>query len=142
MAVGCIEPQFFAEMLSKLEINPAEFGPQNKPEHHAQQHATLEAIFASKTRDEWAEVFDVSDACVSPVLTYEEAANHPQNMARGGLKKQGAFVHPRSAPVFISDQEDKPFTIPGGATDTEKILSEIGYSAGDITRLSDKNITG
>ena len=98
MAVGCIEPQFFAEMLSKLEIDPQAFGPQNKPEHHAAQHQKLEALFASKTRDEWAVVFDGSDACVSPVLTYEEAADHPQNVARGGLTQQGPFIHPRSAP--------------------------------------------
>ena len=142
MAIGCIEPQFFAEMLSKLEIDPAEFGPQNKAECHGQQHETLEAIFASKTRDEWAKVFDGSDACVSPVLTYEEAAEHPQNIARGGLKKQGAFVHPRSAPVFMNAPEDTPFSIPSGNEDAEAILADLGYSKEKISQLVDKNILG
>jgi len=64
MAVGCIEPQFFAEMLSKLGIDPQDFGPQNRTEHHAEQHKKLETLFASKTRDEWAVLFDGSDACV------------------------------------------------------------------------------
>jgi alpha-methylacyl-CoA racemase len=142
MAVGCIEPQFFEEMLFKLDIDPKDFGPQNNAEHHAAQHQKLETLFASKTRDEWADIFDGSDACVSPVLTYEEAASHPQNIARGGLKKQGAFVHPRSAPVFMSHQENEPFTIPSGGKDTENILSEIGYSPEDISKLSDQNILG
>jgi alpha-methylacyl-CoA racemase len=75
-------------MLSKLEIDPKEFGPQNNPKHHAAQHEILEKLFASKTRDEWAQLFDGSDACVSPVLTYEEAVEHPQNVARGGLMKK------------------------------------------------------
>jgi alpha-methylacyl-CoA racemase len=142
MAVGCIEPQFFAEMLAKLEIDPDEFGPQNKKEYHPAQHQTLETIFASKTRDEWAAIFDGSDACVSPVLTYEEAADHPQNKVRGGLKKQGAFIHPRTAPVFESAPDDAPFSIPSGGQDTQEILSGIGYTAEKISKLRDDKILG
>lgn len=142
MAVGCIEPQFFAQMLVKLEIDAAEFGPQNNPKYRAQQHGKLEAIFASNTRDHWADIFDGSDACVSPVLTYEEAVEHPQNVARGGLKKQGAFVHPRSAPVFQSSPDDAPFNIPSGNADMDEILSELGYDADKIAGLSENNILG
>lgn len=142
MAVGCIEPQFFVEMLSKLELDPKEFGPQNNPKHHAAQHEILEKLFASKTRDEWAQLFDGSDACVSPVLTYEEAVEHPQNVARGGLKKQGAFVHPRSAPVFMKDPDDAPFAIPNGHADADDILKSLGYGADKITKLSDAEIIG
>ncbi|MDA8708533.1 CoA transferase [Hellea sp.] len=142
MAVGCIEPQFFAEMLSKLEIDPQEFGPQNKPEHHAAQHQKLEVIFASKTRDEWAVVFDGSDACISPVLTYEEAANHPQNVARGGLTQQGPFIHPRSAPVFENAPDDKPFNIPSGNADADAILSELGYEAETVAKLVESKVLG
>lgn len=142
MAVGCIEPQFFAQMLVKLEIDAAEFGPQNNPKYRAQQHGKLEAIFASNTRDHWADIFDGSDACVSPVLTYEEAVEHPQNVARGGLKKQGAFVHPRSAPVFQSSPDDAPFNISSGNADMDEILSELGYDADKIAGLSENNILG
>ena len=142
MAVGCIEPQFFVEMLSKLEIDPKEFGPQNNPKHHGAQHEKLEKLFASKTRDEWAQLFDGSDACVSPVLTYEEAVEHPQNVARGGLKKQGAFVHPRSAPVFMGGSDDAPFAIPNGHADADDILKSLGYGAEKIAKLSDAEIIG
>lgn len=142
MAVGCIEPQFFAEMLAKLEIDPKEFGPQNNPKYHVRQHETLENLFATKTRNDWAELFDGSDACVSPVLTYEEAIDHPQNAARGGLRKQGAFVHPRSAPVFKSNPDDAPFSIPNGHADEEDILTSMGYSAEKISDLTEQDIIG
>lgn len=140
MAVGCIEPQFFAEMLLKLQIDPDGFGGQNDPSKHAKQHAELEALFASKARDEWAEIFDGSDACVSPILDYEEAASHPQNIARGGLKTQGNFIHPRSAPVFQSKPDDDAFEIPGCNDDTLAILESLGYDSEQIDELAGKSI--
>ncbi len=136
MAVGCIEPQFFAKMLSKLNIAPEDFGPQNSAKHFAKQHELLEIKFLSKTRQEWAGIFAGSDACVTPVLTYEEAAIHPQNMARGGLKKYGDFIHPRSAPVFLSHPEDGEFSIPGASDQCRDILTKIGYSADQIDALA------
>lgn len=135
MAVGCIEPQFFVLMLSLLKIDPEDFGGQNDRGAWASQHAQLETVFASKTRDEWAEIFDGTDACVSPVLDYEEAAAHPQNIARGGLKKQGKFTHPRSAPVFASHPNDGDFHMPGPNDDAKALLEEIGYSANKIKDL-------
>jgi len=135
MAVGCLEPQFFAEMLSKLEIEPGEFGKQQDASKHAEQHQKLEAIFASKTRDDWATLFDGSDACVSPVLNYEEAMTHPQNVARGGLNQQGQFVHPRTAPVFESDFKDSPFKMPGVNDDTHEILNSLSYDKAEIEKL-------
>lgn len=142
MAIGCIEPQFFAEMLSILNIEPQDFGPQNDPKHHAKQHETLESLFVTKTRDEWAAIFEGSDACVSPVLTYEEAAEHPQNVARGGLKKQGAFIHPRIAPVFMNGPEDAPFSIPAGHDDADDILQSAGYNLDKIAALTENKIIG
>ncbi len=140
MAVGCIEPQFFALMLSQLSIDPTQFGKQNDPSKHAEQHQKLEIIFSSKTRDQWAEIFDGSDACVSPVLNYEEAAAHPQNLARGGLKQQGQFLHPRSAPVFESNADDSEFAMPGPNDDTQPLLESLGYSANDIQQFTDDKV--
>ena len=89
----------------------------------------LEAKFASKTRDEWAQIFDGSDACVTPVLSYAEAPSHPQNAARGGLRKQGAFVHPRPAPGFEGSDTDPDFTLTGPNDAAEEIFAELGYDA-------------
>lgn len=145
MAVGCIEPQFFAEMLQRLKIDAAEFGGQNDGKAHARQHETLEALFKTKTRDEWAEIFNGSDACVTPVLDYKEAASHPHNQSRGGKTQAGPFEHPRPAPVFNPPQAKPDYTPPPilGLNDSaEEILTSLGYSKIRIAELSGSKIVG
>ena len=135
MAVGALEPKFFAEMLRLLEIDAAVYGPQMDKSKFANQHALLEAAFASKTREGWASVFDGSDACVTPVLTYDEAPSHPQNAARGGLRKQGAFIHPRPAPAFANMEIDPDFTVPGPNDDAEAVFEMLGYDSAKLSAL-------
>jgi alpha-methylacyl-CoA racemase len=74
MAVGCIEPQFFAAMMERLPIDAEAFGAQLDFGSWARQHEMLEDVFATKTRDEWEAIFAGTDACVTPVLDYVEAA--------------------------------------------------------------------
>ena len=95
----------------------------------------LEAKFASKTRDAWAKIFDGTEACVTPVLTYEEAPDHPQNAARGGLRKQGTFVHPRPAPGFKDMETDPDFTVPGPNDDAADVFAELGYDTAKLEAL-------
>lgn len=135
MAVGCIEPQFFAIMLEKLGIDAEGFGRQNDRKCHLAQHSELEAIFASKTRDEWASIFDGVDACVTPVLDYQEATMHPQNQARGGLKTVGPFTHPRTVPVFSSRPTEPDFNIQAKGSDTKSVLLDAGLSEQQIRDL-------
>ncbi len=141
MAVGCIEPQFFAEMLSLLKIEAKDFGGQNETARHTEQKAKLEKIFASKTREEWSEVFDGSDACVTPVLSYVEAAEHPQMAARGGLSPVGPFTHPRSAPVFGEITAHTPPDIRLPNKDVTDVFTELGYSPSKINELISQKIT-
>lgn len=132
MAVGCIEAQFFKMMLDLLEIDADGFGGQNDPKAHAAQHEKLEAVFASKTRDEWSEIFDGSDACVTPVLNYIEAADHPHAAARGALTKDGFFMHPKGAPDFQKAGSGADFTISPKGGDFKDILGSAGFSPSDI----------
>lgn len=81
MAVGALEPHFFAELVAKLEIpNPEDFSQFGSDPDDLK--ARLSEIFLSKNRDEWVEIFDGSDACVTPVMTLEEAPHHPHNKSR------------------------------------------------------------
>ena len=141
MAVGPLEPQFFAEMLRLLEIDPADYGGQMDKSKFADQHAMLEAKFASKSREDWAKIFDGTDACVTPVLTYDEAPTHPQNAARGGLRKQGAFIHPRPAPGFVDTDPDPDFTVTGPNDAAGEIFAELGYEAEKIETLKAAGVT-
>lgn len=135
MAVGCIEPQFFAEFLRLIEVDPDAFGEQMDKREHAGQHTKLEAIFKTKTRDDWTKIFDGTDACTSPVLDYIEAADHPQNRARGGLTKHGLFVHPRPAPVFGADYEFADPVLPAINGARADITSWLGYDDAKVAAL-------
>ncbi len=101
VAVGALEPKFFALLVQGLGFNAAEFAP--KQYDHSQWsrlHREFEAIFATKTRDEWAAIFEHTDACVAPVLDFDEAARHPHNAARGTFVEKGGQLLLPSAPRF------------------------------------------
>ena len=140
MAVGCIEPQFFKVFLDLIEVDPDSFGGQMDKREHAAQHANLEAVFKTKTRDDWAAIFTGTEACTTPVLDYIEAQKHPQNRARGGLNKHGMFVHSRPAPVFGADYDvpDPTLAALNGARD--EITAMLGYDADKVAQLISANI--
>lgn len=143
MAVGCLEPQFFALMLEKLDISPEDYGAQYDQTRFADQISLLERVFKSKSRDDWAAIFSGTDACVSPVLDYEEATHHPHNIARGGLQSHGQFTFPRPAPGFSSTELKINSDIPQIGADTKAVLSQAGYTDAHIaTLLADKVIKG
>lgn len=99
VAVGCLEPQFYAACLAGLELDPAshlQFPPSRWPEL-AERFAER---FREKTRDAWAERFAGTDACVTPVLSFAEASTHPQNAARGSFVDVGGISQASPAPRF------------------------------------------
>jgi alpha-methylacyl-CoA racemase len=99
VAVGAIEPQFYADLLARLGLDPAEW-PQHDRRCWPRLRAALARTFAARTRDEWAEALAGTDACVTPVLSVEEAAAHPQNAARGVYRTVDGVLQPAPAPRF------------------------------------------
>lgn len=101
VAVGAIEPQFYAELLGRLgladRIDPAR---QHDRGTWDETRRLFADAFASRPRDEWSALFADSDACVTPVLTPWEAPNHPHNAARGTFVGVGANPQPAAAPRF------------------------------------------
>ncbi len=126
VAVGAIEAKFFAEMLARLGVAPEEFGAQHDAALHPQQMARLEAVFAQKTMPEWAEVFAGSDACVTPVLTYEEVADDPHMAARQALTTVNGMRHPAVAPRMGAKAGTH---MPEDGADTTEILEMLGVAA-------------
>src|SRR3546814_4382087 len=96
VAVGALEPQFFAILLEGLGINADEFD-QNDPRCWPVMEARFTETFASRTRDEWEAVFADRDACVSPVLTMTEAPVHPVNQARGVFVTHDEVIQDRKS---------------------------------------------
>jgi alpha-methylacyl-CoA racemase len=95
IAVGALEPQFFAALQQTLGINlPAQHDREQWPAMRAQ----LEAAFAGRPRDEWAQLFAAVDACVTPVLSLREAPLGEHLQARGSLVDRGGVIQPAAAP--------------------------------------------
>ena len=120
LAVGALEPQFYAALVAGLGLEP-ESAPQFDLAGWPDLHARLEAVFATRDRDDWAARFEGTDACVTPVLTMAEAARHPHNAARRTFVEQAvtqAAPTPRfdgtpaepaaqSAPMSLDDARDR-----------------------------------
>ncbi len=100
LSVAAIEAKFYAELLRLLEIDPAALGRQMDPAAWPRAKEILAAMFKQRSRDEWVRVFDGSDACVAPVLDWDEAAEHPHLRERETLIEIDGIVQPAPAPRF------------------------------------------
>ena len=128
MAVGCIEPQFFATMLRMLDLDAENFGKQHQLDLHHRQATELAAKFGANTMAHWTRIFDKSDACVTPVLTYPEAAQHPHMAARNALQNHDGLTHPAPAPRFGPEAAKIDTKIPCDGENGDEILKELGFS--------------
>jgi alpha-methylacyl-CoA racemase len=100
VVAAAIEPKFYAAMLEGLGLDPATLPRREDPRNWPALHERLAAAFRTKTRDEWARVFEGRDACVTPVLDMSEAPLHPHNVARGAFTTQQDTPVPAPAPRF------------------------------------------
>ncbi|MCP5075828.1 MAG: CoA transferase [Rhodobacteraceae bacterium] len=98
MAVGALEPQFYAELLSLLGLEGAGLPPQMSKPGWPRIRAAFAARFAQKTRDEWSEILEGTDSCVAPVLTISEAPNHAHHKARQTFVEVDSTTQPAVAP--------------------------------------------
>jgi alpha-methylacyl-CoA racemase len=100
VAVGALEPEFFAELLRLLDLDPAALGEQRDRTRWPELRQTLSNRFRRHPRDHWARVFEGSDACVSSVLTLAEAIDDPHMVSRNVFVEVDGVVQPAPAPLF------------------------------------------
>ena len=115
ISICAVERRFFANLIEALgadEINPDD---QHKAKTWPHQHAVLERIFRSKTRDDWVRLLEGTDTCFAPVLTLTEAPEHPHNQARNAYVTSSGILQPAPAPRFsrTPSQIQRPPTEPG-----------------------------
>lgn len=135
LSVGALEPQFFAELVSKSGLPEAHRADQGDPRNWAARSDEYEAHFKTKTRDEWADIFAQSDACVMPVLEWGELEAHPQNAARGTFLRKAETLQAAPAPRFSRSPAGEP-DLPGAAgAQSDEVLRELGYSDEDVAAL-------
>ena len=141
MAVGAIEPQFYALLCKGANLDPERFNGQMDSSRWDSLKAELADIFKTKTRSEWEAIFNGTDACVTPVLSLSEAAAHPHNQARGVYIDNGA-LQPAPGPRFSRTPGaiSRPPPLPGQHTD--EAMAEWGIAPAEIARLRQSGAVG
>jgi alpha-methylacyl-CoA racemase len=138
MAVGALEPKFYAELLDRLGLAGAGLPAQYDRSGWPALRAALAGAFASRTQAEWVAAFADSDACVAPVVTPGDAPAHPHNAARGTFIEVGGVVQPAPAPRFSRSECKAPQPPPRPGAHTGEVLAALGYSARQISDLRDR----
>jgi alpha-methylacyl-CoA racemase len=136
IAVGAIEPQFYALLCEKLGI--AADG-QDDQAAWADRKQQLAALFAARTRDEWCALLEGSDACFAPVLSIAEAPAHPHNQARGTFIDVDGVTQPAPAPRYSGTATEPPRP---ARNDADALLAEFGYAPERIAALRDAGTIG
>ncbi|XP_059213692.1 alpha-methylacyl-CoA racemase [Centropristis striata] len=137
MSVGTVESQFYTELLKGLELNDAELPPQMSFTDWPELRRVFAERFASKTQAEWTQIFDGTDACVTPVLSFDQVSLHPHNQERGSFVKDSSGEEsPRPAPV-LSRTPAAPCLAsdPAVGEHTVEVLTEFGFTSTDIEKL-------
>jgi alpha-methylacyl-CoA racemase len=137
LSVGAIEPQFYAVLLEKTGLaGDEEFARQNDKALWPKLKARLGEVIATKTRDEWAAIFEGTDGCVAPVLTLGEAPHHPHNVARGTFTTIDGVTQPAPAPRFSRTTAEVQRPPSHAGQHTDEVLAEWGgLDAGRIEEL-------
>jgi len=126
ISVAAIEGKFYAELLRRLDIDPATLPAQMDREHWPEAKARLTALFKTRTRDEWCGVLEGTDACFAPVLTTDEAPRHPHNNLRRTYVEIDGIVQPAPAPRFSRTVPELPIPPqpPAGLDEAKTILAD------------------
>jgi alpha-methylacyl-CoA racemase len=124
VAVGSIEPQFYAALLRGLDLDSAELPDQMDRAGWPQLQARFAEAFLRCTRDEWSAAFAGTDACVTPVLSIDEAPHHPHLVARATLPLLGGFAQAAPAPRFSRTAPGPPAPPPEPGVDTAEVCRD------------------
>jgi len=136
VAVGAVEPQFYAELMKRLDL-PFDPDVQYDKSRWPAEKQRIAAVFRTKTRDEWCALLEGTDACFAPVLTPLEAPDHPHNRARGTFVELAGVPQPAPAPRFSRSAAPTPAPAmhPGG--DTDAVMAGWGFDGDEVARLRD-----
>ncbi len=137
VSIGSIEPQFYAELIEKAGLSGEELPSQMDRGAWPDMKQRFEALFKTKTRDEWCEIMEGSDVCFAPVLTMSEAPSHPHNVARQTFVERDGLMQPNPSPRFsrTAPELDRPPSHAG--QHTGEVLESFGFGAEEIARLRD-----
>jgi acetyl-CoA hydrolase len=125
ISLGSVEAKFYRELCSKLGLtaDPA-FAKSDDPQSWCEQRQRFADLFASRPRDAWCALLEGTDACFAPVLSPDEAADHPHMQARAVYTREGGMLQARPAPRFSVTPADRPGAIPRPGQHSEAVLRD------------------
>jgi alpha-methylacyl-CoA racemase len=137
VALGAIEGRFFEELLSRLGLEPLK---QHDRSRWPEMKALFEKTFKAKTRDEWCRVFEGSDACFAPVLSFSESRRDPHNVARGSFVAAGGIEQPAPAPKFSRTPGAVRRAPPERGAGGRAALRDWGFGQSEVERLQSRGL--
>ena len=132
VAVAPIEDKFLAELFRLIEVDPKGFPAKLDAKGWPAAKDKLDAVFKTKTREEWCRLLEGSDACFAPVLALDEAPDHPHNKARGTFVTVDGIVQPAPAPRFSRTPAATPTPPEAPAS---AVLRDWGFGDAEIAAL-------
>lgn len=142
IAVGCLEPQFFAEFANLLPLDRQFVTGQFDRKLWPRMREIIAVRVREKTRDEWTLLFAGTDACVAPVLSFAEARQHPHNRTRSGFVDVGRFTRPVPAPRFSATPSAAAEPPSENERAPASVLARFGFQEDEIEALVKTGVIG
>jgi alpha-methylacyl-CoA racemase len=135
VALGALEPQFYGLLREKAGLADEVFDEQHDRARWPEMRARLAEVLRGRTRDEWCELMEGSDACFAPVLRFTEAHRHRAARARGSYIELDGVQQPAPAPRFSRTPSAVSHGVHGAGEDTQQVLGAMGFEAQEIDAL-------
>ena len=136
VSIGSIEPQFYALLREKMNIDEDIFDNQMDKTSWSALRENLENRFKEKTRDEWCEIMEGTDICFAPVLSMNEAIKHDHNVERNSFFNMDNVIQPSPAPKFSYSKSEVSHPPVKVGTHTKEIMSSLGLDEEVIEYVS------
>jgi alpha-methylacyl-CoA racemase len=140
VSIGSIEAKFYADLLSRLNLRSEDLPGQYERARWPELRAAFAGAFKKKTRDEWSRVFEGSDACFAPVLSFSEARRHPHNLSRKAFIELAGVEQPAPAPRFSRTPGAARGAPPERGEGGAAALADWGFSAAEVERLRSRGL--
>jgi alpha-methylacyl-CoA racemase len=137
VALGALEPKFFAEFAQRTGLPERFVKGQYDPSLWPEMREAIAAKFATRTRDDWAREFEHGDACVAPVLSLREAPSHAHARARNAFVEVAGVMQAAPAPRFSRSVAGTPRSPRAAGSDGEAVLIDAGFTAAEVQALRD-----
>ena len=142
VSIAPVEPKFYAELLDRIGLEPDDAPHSANRTDWPESKARLAALFRTRTRDEWRDILEGTDACFAPVLGMDEAHRHPHNAARGTFVERDGIVQPNAAPRFDRTPGAIRCSPPAPGSGTGAVLADWGFTSAEIDVLAARGVIG